>query len=72
MNGHTDESSETVSDEDFRRCSRSRGEKHLARVTFWSVNRDRPCGGGAPEEECSGVQQASLAFSSMLAGYTGQ
>jgi chitinase len=72
MNGQTDERSETVSEQDFAQILSFAGEKHLARVSFWSVNRDRPCGGGAPEEECSGIEQASLAFSSMLAGYTGQ
>jgi len=71
MNGHTDEGSETVSEQDFARILSFAGEKHLARVAFWSVNRDRPCGGGAPEEECDGLQQAPLAFSTMLAAYEG-
>ena len=71
MNGHTDEASETVSRQDFARILTFAGERHLARVSFWSVNRDRPCGGGAREEECSGVEQAPLAFSSMLSEYSG-
>ena len=71
MNGDTDEGSETVSEQDFVRILSFAGERHLARVAFWAVNRDRPCGGGAPEEECDGLQQAPLAFSTMLAGYDG-
>ena len=71
MNGDTDEGSETVSEQDFLRILSFAGETHLARVAFWAVNRDRPCGGGAPEEECDGLQQAPLAFSTMLAGYDG-
>ncbi len=69
MNGHTDEAAETVSRQDFAQILAFAGEHHLARVSFWSVNRDRPCAGGAPEEECSGIEQASLAFSAMLASY---
>jgi chitinase len=69
MNGDTDERSETVSEEDFAGILSFASEKHLARVSFWAVNRDRPCGGGAPEEECDGLEQAPLTFSSMLAGY---
>ena len=69
MNGQTDERAETVGEGDFTQILAFAGEQHLARVSFWSVNRDRPCGGGAPEEECSGLAQASLAFSTMLAGY---
>ncbi len=71
MNGDTDEGSETVSEQDFVRILSFAGERRLARVAFWAVNRDRPCGGGAPEEECDGLQQVPLAFSTMLAGYDG-
>jgi hypothetical protein len=35
------------------------------------VNRDRPCGGGAPEEECSGIPQEALAFTRAIAEYHG-
>ena len=72
MNGHTDEPSETVSEQDFAQILAFAEERHLARVSFWSVNRDRPCGGGAREEECSGIEQAPLAFSTMLAGYSAE
>jgi hypothetical protein len=41
---------------------------HLARFTFWSVNRDRQCGA---VEECSGIQQAPFAFTDVIAEYHG-
>ncbi len=73
MNGHTDEASETVSLEDFQTILAFAAEHHLARVSFWAVNRDRPCLGSeaAPEEECSGIAQQPLAFTGLLAGYHG-
>ena len=73
MNGDTDEASETVSLEDFQTILAFAGEHHLGRLSFWSVNRDRPCKGkgAAPEEECSGIEQQAFAFSDLLAGYHG-
>jgi chitinase len=73
MNGETDESSETVSLEDFQRIAAFAAAHHLARLTFWAVNRDRPCKstGAAPEEECSGIAQQPFAFSDVVAGYHG-
>jgi chitinase len=72
MNGETDESSETVSLEDFQTIVEFARQVNLARVTFWAVNRDRPCQAkGAPEEECSGIAQSPFAFTDMVAGYHG-
>jgi len=71
MNGDTDERSETVSLEDFRTMLAFAQAQHLARLTFWAVDRDRPCGGGAPEEECSGIAQEPLAFTGLVAQYHG-
>lgn len=71
MNGHTDEASETVSVEDFETVLAFAASVHLARFSFWSVNRDRPCGGGQPEEECAGVAQEPYAFSDVIARYHG-
>ncbi len=70
MNGHTDEASETVSLEDLQTMLAFARERHLARLTFWAVNRDRSCG-GAPEEECDGIAQEALAFTSAIAEYHG-
>ena len=72
MNGHTDEASEIVSLSDFQAIIAFASEHQMARVSFWSVNRDRPCAGGtAKSEECSGVAQAPLAFTTLLAAYHG-
>lgn len=72
MNGETDESGETVSLEDWARMLGFATQNDLARMTFWAVNRDRPCQAHpAPEEECSGVVQEPLAFTTLLAGYSG-
>jgi chitinase len=72
MNGHTDEASEVVSLEDFETMFSFAQQNHLARLTFWAVNRDRPCRtGGAPEEECSEISQSPFAFSDVVARYHG-
>jgi hypothetical protein len=73
MNGETDEASETVSLEDFQTMLAFAGAHHLARMSFWAVNRDRPCktSGAAPEEECSGIAQQPFSFTELLAGYHG-
>ena len=72
MNGETDESSETVGIEEFQEIVSFAEVHHLSRLTFWAVNRDRPCQAkGAPEEECSGIAQQPFAFSDLVAGYHG-
>jgi chitinase len=72
MNGVTDESDETVSTADFDTMLAFAQANHLARFTFWSVNRDRQCPAGAgPSDSCSGVTQAPYAFTSIIAGYHG-
>ena len=71
INGVSDESNETVSVEDLQTMLEFAREVHLARLTFWAVNRDRPCGGAAPEEECGGIAQAPYAFTKVIAQYSG-
>ncbi len=72
MNGHTDEASETVTLADFQTIRAFAAAHHLGRLTFWSVNRDRPCKAKpAPEEECSGIEQQPLAFSGLVASFHG-
>ena len=73
MNGDTDEASETVGLADFQAIADFANEHHLGRLSFWSINRDRPCKGreAAPEGECSGVAQAPYAFSGIDASYHG-
>ncbi|MFJ1968360.1 carbohydrate binding domain-containing protein [Streptomyces sp. NPDC087903] len=44
---------------------------HIARLAFWSVNRDRPCAGGGVVSNCSGINQSNWQFTSITAGFTG-
>ncbi|MFJ5028133.1 lectin [Streptomyces sp. NPDC088560] len=69
MNGITD-NNETVTVNDFRAILGYAQQHHLARLTFWSANRDRPCTGG-PADSCSGVSQSDWDYTRVLAGYTG-
>lgn len=72
MNGQTDEASETVSLGDFQTMLSFAAAHHLGRMSFWAVNRDRPCQAKpASEEECSGIAQTPFAFTEALAGYHG-
>ena len=71
MNGHTDEASEIVGLIDFQTIIAFAEAHQLGRVSFWSVNRDRPCGGSPKTEECSAIAQAPLAFTGLLAAFHG-
>ncbi|WP_432995823.1 fibronectin type III domain-containing protein [Dactylosporangium sp. CA-233914] len=44
---------------------------HLARLAFWSVNRDRPCPGGGVVSNCSGITQNNWQFTQITATFTG-
>ncbi|MGH3713622.1 MAG: ricin-type beta-trefoil lectin domain protein [Micromonosporaceae bacterium] len=44
---------------------------HIARLAYWSVNRDRPCPGGGVVSNCSGISQNNWQFTSITAGFTG-
>ncbi|MET9381163.1 carbohydrate binding domain-containing protein [Streptomyces sp. NPDC002928] len=44
---------------------------HIARLAYWSVNRDRPCAGGGVVSNCSGISQTNWQFTSITAGFTG-
>ncbi|MGW7263922.1 carbohydrate binding domain-containing protein [Streptomyces sp. NPDC054842] len=44
---------------------------HIARLAFWSVNRDRACPGGGVTSNCSGISQSTWQFTSITAGFTG-
>jgi hypothetical protein len=70
MNGKTDQS-ETVTPGDFTSIRNYASSHHLARLSFWSVNRDRPCPGGGTVSNCSGIDQAQWQFTRILAGFTG-
>ncbi|CAG7656182.1 chitinase [Actinacidiphila bryophytorum] len=71
MNGITDDN-ETVTVADFRTILGYAQSHHLARLTFWSANRDRPCPGGYPNDDtCSGVSQQAWDFTRTFAQYGG-
>lgn len=71
MNGITDDN-ETVTIADARTILGYAQQHHLARLTFWSANRDRPCPGAYPNDDtCSGVAQSNWQFTSIFAQYTG-
>ncbi|MFJ2828187.1 ricin-type beta-trefoil lectin domain protein [Streptomyces sp. NPDC087263] len=71
MNGITDVN-ETVTPANFETILAYAQQHHLARLTFWSVNRDRPCSGSYPNDDtCSGVSQTAWQFTSIFARYTG-
>jgi chitinase len=71
MNGDTDINGESISVSAFGQILAFAEQKHLARVSFWAVNRDRPCTRGLSEDDgdCSGVSQAPFAYSDLLASY---
>ncbi len=72
MNGVTDETDEVVTEADFTAMRTYAEDNHLARLTFWMVNRDRACPTGtAPGNTCSGIAQTPWAFTSLDAGFTG-
>jgi hypothetical protein len=73
MNGVTDESDETVSVSDLEAMRSFAQANHLARLSFWAVNRDRECAGvnQSAEEDCSGVAQAPYAYTDVIAAYQG-
>jgi hypothetical protein len=72
MNGITDEYA-IVTVNDFRTMLSYAQLRHLARFTYWSANRDRPCpGDGYPNDDtCSGVSQAAWDYTRIVAQYEG-
>lgn len=67
MNGITGHQ-EVVTVEDFGAIARYARTHRLARLAFWSVNRDRPCGKlpYPAEDRCSGVPQRPWEFTRAL------
>jgi hypothetical protein len=69
MNGITDVG-ETVTVANFQTMLAYAQQHHLARFTFWSANRDRPCTGGGADT-CSGISQNAWDFTRVIAQYRG-
>jgi hypothetical protein len=71
MNGMTD-AGETVSQSTFSRIRDWAAGHHLARLSFWAVNRDHPCPSGVSAgDTCSGIAQNDWDFTRINAGYAG-
>jgi hypothetical protein len=72
MNGVTDEADEVVSVADFQTILGYARANHIARLTFWMVDRDRACPPGvAPGNTCSGIPQTDGAFTALDARFAG-
>ena len=75
MIGRNDVPGEVFSTDDARALNAFAAERGMARLSMWSINRDRTCGSnyvytGVVSNECSGVEQAGEKFADLLAeGY---
>ncbi|GAA3107622.1 chitinase [Kribbella aluminosa] len=70
INGLTDQAGERVNLSDFESNLAYAAQHHLARFTYWSTNRDRPCTGGSADS-CSGIAQNPWDFSKVIGRYAG-
>ncbi|WP_406209097.1 carbohydrate binding domain-containing protein [Kitasatospora sp. NBC_01560] len=70
MNGLSD-TGETTTVQNWTAIRDWANSHHIARLAFWSVNRDRGCAGGGLQETCSGIAQNDWQFTSITAGFTG-
>jgi hypothetical protein len=71
MNGKTDDAGELVRISDFQTMLAYAQQHHIARLTYWSVNRDRACGSGSDADSCSGVSQQQYDYLKVFVQYTG-
>jgi hypothetical protein len=70
MNGLSDQQ-ELTSPQTWTQIRDYANSRRIARLAFWSVNRDRPCPGGGVVSHCSGISQNNWQFTSITAGLTG-
>jgi hypothetical protein len=70
MNGLSDQQELTTPDT-WSQIRNWANANHIARLAFWSVNRDRPCPGGGVVSNCSGISQNNWQFTAITAGFTG-
>ncbi|MET0929423.1 MAG: carbohydrate-binding protein [Aeromicrobium sp.] len=73
MIGQNDVAGEVFTLADARALSAFAADKGLARLSLWSLNRDRTCGANYPDVKtvsnaCSGVAQGGTSFATILAG----
>ncbi|XP_046919956.2 chitinase isoform X1 [Dermatophagoides farinae] len=76
MNGHTDQPSELFSQQTFEELIQYASTHGLSRVSFWAINRDRPC---PPDRQhgwaasfCSCIDQQAYDFSRILSKFKSQ
>lgn len=78
MIGRNDVPTETFTLDDARALVSFASERGLARMSMWSLNRDRTCGSNYPftgtvSTRCSGVEQSGESFAGVLStGYLGR
>jgi hypothetical protein len=70
MNGLSDQQ-ELTSPQTWTQIRDYANSKHITRLAFWAVNRDRPCAGGGVVSNCSGIAQNNWQFTATTAGLTG-
>jgi chitodextrinase len=70
MNGLSDQQ-ETTTVANWQQIRDYAQNNHLARLAFWSVNRDRGCAGGGVVSNCSGIAQNNWQFTQITATFTG-
>ncbi|MFC7276638.1 ricin-type beta-trefoil lectin domain protein [Paractinoplanes rhizophilus] len=71
MNGITDEHA-TVTLADMQAITAYAQQHTIARLTFWSLNRDRQCPAGYPNDDtCSGVAQSAYQYTKIIGAYKG-
>jgi len=68
MNGRSDQNEITTTAQwtSIRDWAESHG---LARLAFWSVNRDRGCAGGPLSSDCSSIAQPDWEFTRITAQF---
>jgi chitinase len=76
MIGQNDVAGERFTTADAHTLSRFVAERHLARVSIWSLNRDSQCGSvfaqtGVLSNTCSGVSQSPLQFTKIFSRLAG-
>jgi hypothetical protein len=72
MIGQNDDPAEVFTEADAHTLLSFAQANHLGRLSFWSVDRDQPCGGSASGlPACSEISQQPLDFTRIFAPYTG-
>jgi chitinase len=71
MNGNTDEADESITVQDFHMMLAYARLHHLARFSFWAINRDRPCGHHGTADSCDGIARPQYTFTRIIAHFHG-